>query len=64
MKPTSKENPLTNKTILLTGGTGSFGQTFTRIVPSKYHPKAIRIFPEESYSSGRHTFQPLKNPYS
>ncbi len=35
---------LKGKTILLTGGTGSFGQKFTRIVLDKHMPKAIRIF--------------------
>ena len=33
-----------NKTVLLTGGTGSFGQKFTEIVLKKYKPKVIRIF--------------------
>ncbi len=32
------------KTILLTGGTGSFGNKFTEIMLKKYKPKAIRIF--------------------
>ncbi len=32
------------KTILLTGGTGSFGQKFVEIMLTKYKPKAIRIF--------------------
>jgi UDP-N-acetylglucosamine 4,6-dehydratase (inverting) len=36
--------PLDDKIILLTGGTGSFGQTFTRIALEKYDPHAIRIF--------------------
>lgn len=35
---------LNDKTILLTGGTGSFGQKFTEIVLEKYNPKVIRIF--------------------
>lgn len=35
---------LKGKMILLTGGTGSFGQKFTEIVLKKYNPKAIRIF--------------------
>ena len=35
---------LNGKTILLTGGTGSFGQKFTEIVLKKYKPKTIRIF--------------------
>lgn len=34
----------TKKTILLTGGTGSFGQKFTEIMLKKYRPKVIRIF--------------------
>lgn len=33
-----------NKTILLTGGTGSFGQKFTEIMLKKYKPRTIRIF--------------------
>lgn len=33
-----------NKVLLLTGGTGSFGNKFTEIMLSKYKPKAIRIF--------------------
>ncbi|MDD5356008.1 MAG: polysaccharide biosynthesis protein, partial [Candidatus Omnitrophica bacterium] len=32
------------KIILLTGGTGSFGQKFTEIMLKKYRPKVIRIF--------------------
>src|SRR4030043_106972 len=32
------------RTILVTGGTGSFGQTFTTIMLKKYKPKIIRIF--------------------
>jgi UDP-N-acetylglucosamine 4,6-dehydratase len=35
---------LTDKTILLTGGTGSFGQEFVTIALKEYNPKAIRIF--------------------
>jgi UDP-N-acetylglucosamine 4,6-dehydratase (inverting) len=37
-------NMLKNKTILLTGGTGSFGNKFTEIVLKEYEPKVIRIF--------------------
>src|SRR4030066_1501636 len=32
------------KVILLTGGTGSFGQKFTEIVLREHSPQAIRIF--------------------
>lgn len=35
---------LQNKTILLTGGTGSFGQKFTEIALREHNPKVIRIF--------------------
>jgi UDP-N-acetylglucosamine 4,6-dehydratase/5-epimerase len=33
-----------NKTILITGGTGSFGQTFTSILLENFNPKKIIIF--------------------
>jgi len=32
------------KIVLLTGGTGSFGQKFTEVIVKKYKPKAVRIF--------------------
>lgn len=33
-----------NKTILITGGTGSFGKKYTEVILSKYKPKKITIF--------------------
>jgi len=33
-----------NKTILLTGGTGSFGQQFTQVVLENYNIKTLRVF--------------------
>ena len=33
-----------NQTILLTGGTGSFGKHFCKIMTEKYHPKVIRVY--------------------
>lgn len=33
-----------NQTILLTGGTGSFGKHFCRLVLDNYNPKVIRVF--------------------
>ncbi len=36
--------PFTNKVILVTGGTGSFGKKFTQIVLKEYNPKVIRIY--------------------
>ncbi len=35
---------LENKVILLTGGTGSFGKKFVKIVLKEHNPKVIRIF--------------------
>lgn len=35
---------MNNKVIMITGGTGSFGQKFTEIVLSKYRPKKLIIF--------------------
>jgi UDP-N-acetylglucosamine 4,6-dehydratase/5-epimerase len=37
-------NYFEGRTILLTGGTGSFGHHFTRTALSQWHPKTIRIF--------------------
>jgi len=36
--------PFTNKVILVTGGTGSFGKKFTQTVLKEHNPKAIRIY--------------------
>lgn len=33
-----------NKTILITGGTGSFGQKFTEIILKEHNPKSVRIY--------------------
>jgi UDP-N-acetylglucosamine 4,6-dehydratase/5-epimerase len=32
------------QTILVTGGTGSFGKHFCKVMLEKYHPKAIRVY--------------------
>lgn len=37
------------KVILLTGGTGSFGQKFTEIALAEHNPKAIRIFSRSEF---------------
>lgn len=39
-----KVSILDGKTVLVTGGTGSFGQKFTEIVLREHSPQAIRIF--------------------
>ena len=35
---------ITNKTILITGGTGSFGNTFVSMTLKKYNPKKLIIY--------------------
>lgn len=40
---------LNDKVILLTGGTGSFGNKFTEIVLKKYKPKKLIIFSRDEY---------------
>jgi UDP-N-acetylglucosamine 4,6-dehydratase len=39
-----RNTTLTSKTILVTGGTGSFGKKFTEIMLRDYHPKKLIIF--------------------
>ena len=40
---------LNGKTILITGGTGSFGHAFTRYVLSHYEPKKIILYSRDEY---------------
>ena len=40
---------LDNKTILITGGTGSFGRCFTEYVLTHYNPKKIIIYSRDEY---------------
>ena len=40
---------LRNKTILITGGTGSFGKKFTEIVLNKFKPKKFIIFSRDEF---------------
>jgi UDP-N-acetylglucosamine 4,6-dehydratase len=40
---------LNNKTILITGGSGSFGQKFTQRILSEYSPKKIIIYSRDEY---------------
>jgi UDP-N-acetylglucosamine 4,6-dehydratase (inverting) len=40
---------LDNKTILITGGTGSFGKKFTQMIFEKYHPRKIIIYSRDEY---------------
>ena len=40
---------LNNKTILITGGTGSFGQKFTQMVFEKFKPKKVIIYSRDEF---------------
>jgi len=40
---------LNNKTILITGGTGSFGNKFTEILFKRYRPKKVIIFSRDEF---------------
>jgi len=40
---------LDNKTILITGGTGSFGKKFTRKILNEYNPKKVIIYSRDEY---------------
>ena len=40
---------LNNKTILITGGTGSFGKCFTKYVLAHYEPKKIIIYSRDEF---------------
>jgi len=44
-----EETMLNNKSILITGGTGSFGKKFTTRILKKYKPKKIVIFSRDEY---------------
>lgn len=47
----SKKRPeLDGKTILLTGGTGSFGHKFTEVVLKEYNPSSLRIYSRGEYN--------------
>jgi UDP-N-acetylglucosamine 4,6-dehydratase len=40
---------LNNKSILITGGTGSFGKQFTEMVLKKHDPKKIIIYSRDEF---------------
>ena len=40
---------LNNKTILITGGTGSFGKKFLEMIFEKYNPKKVVIYSRDEY---------------
>ena len=38
-----------NKSILITGGTGSFGRKFVQLILQKYNPKKLIIFSRDEF---------------
>ena len=42
---------LDNKSILITGGTGSFGKAFTKYVLDNYNPKKIIIYSRDEFKN-------------
>ena len=40
---------LNNKTILITGGTGSFGKKFLEMIFERYNPKKVVIYSRDEY---------------
>ncbi len=55
---------LNNKTVLITGGTGSFGKKFTQIVLKNYNPKKLIIFSRDELKQFEmaQRWSPLKHP--
>ena len=51
-----------NKSILITGGTGSFGQEFTKYICDNYNPKRLIIFSRDEYKQSimQREFDPKK----
>ena len=44
MQSKKEDNMFNNKTILITGGTGSFGKKYTKTILERYNPKRLIIF--------------------
>lgn len=49
LKMESEEDMLNNKSILITGGTGSFGKAFTKYVLENYNPTKIIIYSRDEF---------------
>ena len=54
-----------NKVLLITGGTGSFGNRFVEIFTKKYKPKKLIIFSRDEYKQDlmARKFPVKKHPY-
>jgi len=44
-----KKNIINNKSVLITGGTGSFGQKFTEVILNKFKPRKVIIFSRDEF---------------
>jgi UDP-N-acetylglucosamine 4,6-dehydratase len=44
---------LRDKTVLITGATGSFGQAFVRVLLDEYEPRAVRLFSRDEYKQAQ-----------
>ena len=44
---------LSGKTILITGGTGSFGKQYTKTLLEKYNPKNDQTFGDQIFTGAR-----------
>ena len=53
---------LSNKTILITGGTGSFGHAFVNYVLDKYNPKKIIIYSRDEFKQFNMENEYRRNP--
>ena len=49
MMQEAEKSMLNQKTILITGGTGSFGNAFTNYVLTHYEPKKIIIYSRDEF---------------
>lgn len=49
MKNNSRDTTFDGKTILITGGTGTFGQTFVRVLFNRFRPKKVIVFSRDEF---------------
>ena len=52
---------LNGKTILVTGGTGSFGNAFTQYVLEHYEPKKIIIYSRDEFKQFKQDAKDIRN---
>lgn len=51
---------LDNKSVLITGGTGSFGQAFIKTLLERYHPKRVVVYSRDEFKQfGMQTTEPF-----